>query len=69
MAQHISALGTQPLIGDDPHNARHNNRCQPFRAVDHTHIRAGKIQGVNHVRTQGYQPASPDEILQKRHEL
>ncbi|MNH45358.1 hypothetical protein D3C79_1077750 [compost metagenome] len=63
MTEHVGTLGAQPFIGNDPHNAGHDDRRQAFRAVDHADVGTGKIEGVNHVRTQGDQPTTPDEIL------
>ncbi|MNZ59965.1 hypothetical protein D3C78_780220 [compost metagenome] len=43
MTNHISAVSAKPFISNNAHQRWHHNRCQPFRAVNHTHVGTGKM--------------------------
>ena len=66
MAHRKNALGIEKPVGDHPHEERGNQGSPRHRAIGRADLNTIKGHAIE-VRSQRYEPGSPDEKLEKHH--
>jgi hypothetical protein len=66
--QHTQDLiGSEDLIGHDPHKERRDDCAKRRRSGHNTYLLPIEVQRAGKPRRNGYVPRAPDKILQKHH--